>query len=361
VRAAGWQRESEGVRVLIVRLGAMGDVLHAMPAVTALREAFPRWHLGWAIEPRWAPLLRASTAAEPRTAQMPLVDYVHTAHARGWARAPLSPATWAEIARVRRELQDARYDLTIDLQGAVRSAWLGRMARARLVGEARPREAPARWLFAEGVSTHAAHVIEQAAEVAEGALDCTLPRPLPPPWLPRSIAAEQWAEEQAGGAAIALIHPGAGWGAKRWPPERYGRLARDLESRLGMRALVNAGPGEEEIARAVVEASAGAARIMATSLDQLIALTRRAALAVGGDTGPLHLASALGTPVVGIFGPTDPARNGPYGGAFRVLRHPESQRDHTRRSQPEAGLLTITEAEVLQMAEELLPAAGRTV
>jgi heptosyltransferase-1 len=361
VRAADSQREGEVRRVLIVRLGAMGDVLHAMPAVTALREAFPQWHLGWVIEPRWAPLLSAGESAEPGSAEMPLVDCVHRAHARGWARAPLRPATWAEIGRVRRELEHGGYDLTIDLQGAVRSAWMGRMARAPLVGEAHPREAPARWLFARCVGTHAAHVIEQAAEVVEGALHRTLPRPLPSPGLPRSAAAEQWAAEQAGEAAIALIHPGAGWGAKRWPPERYGRLARELATRLGTRALVNAGPGEESIARAVVEASDGAARIMATSLDQLIALTRRAALAIGGDTGPLHLASALGTPVVGIFGPTDPARNGPYGGAFRVLRHPESQRDHTRRSQPEAGLLTITEAEVLQMAEELLHEAGRTV
>ena len=119
--------------------------------------------------------------------------------------------------------------------------------------------------------------------------------------------------------------------------------------------MVNAGPGEEPLAATI--ASGGAVTLTAT-LPQLIALTRRIALCIGGDTGPLHLASALGRPVVGIYGPTDPSRNGPYGTRARVLRSPDSRRDHSRRSEPEPGLLTIAPDDVLRAADELLAEEG---
>jgi heptosyltransferase-1 len=118
--------------------------------------------------------------------------------------------------------------------------------------------------------------------------------------------------------------------------------------------VVNAAPEEIDLAKELVSASGGAAIAVEPSLVALIALMRRSSLTIAGDTGPLHLACTLGKPVVGIFGPTDPARNGPYGCDFRVLRHPESKRDHSRRSEPEAGLLTITPEAVLEAALELL-------
>jgi len=128
-------------------------------------------------------------------------------------------------------------------------------------------------------------------------------------------------------------------------------VARGLAER-GLRILVNAGPGEEALAEPI--ASGSAAVPVTATLPQLIALTRRIALCIGGDTGPLHLASALGRPVVGIYGPTDPSRNGPFGTRARVLRSPESRRDHSRRAAPEAGLLTIAPDDVLQAAADLL-------
>ena len=150
-----------------------------------------------------------------------------------------------------------------------------------------------------------------------------------------------------------LINPGAGWGAKRWPVERYAAVAQGLTER-GCHVLVNAGPGEEPLAEVIVQQTCGAATVIAGHLGHLIALTRRIALAIAGDTGPLHLACALGRPVVGIYGPTDPSRNGPYGTRFKVLRSPASRRDHTRHEAPEAGLLTIQPEEVLRAADELL-------
>jgi heptosyltransferase I len=346
------------LRVLVVRLGAMGDVLHAMPAVAALRVRMPECHIGWVIEPRWAALLEAH-GGNAGTATMPMVDRVHLANARGWARRPLAPGSWRAMRALREELRAERYDLAIDLQGAVRSALIGRACGAKLVGEAEPREMPARWLFERRVPTRGVHVIEQATEVVAEAVGLTLQPQLPP--LPVDAMAEaQVAEMLPDSAPLVLLHPGAGWGAKRWPAARYGAVAGALKAQ-GYAVAVNRAPGEEQLADEVVRASGGASFAVTTSMAELIAMTRRSVLAIGGDTGPVHLACALGKPVVGIYGPTDPRRNGPWGVPFRVLRHPESRRDHSRHSAPEAGLLTIEPEEVLVAACELLGTQGRSV
>ena len=341
-------QQNEQLRVLIVRLGAMGDILHALPAAAALRQAHPKWYLGWAVEPRWRALL------EDR-GQMPLVDRLHLVKAKDWARSPLRPETLREIAALRHSLRAERYDVCIDLQGAVRSALAGRLAGTpRMIGEDRPREWAARWLFGERIPTQGLHVIEQAVEVCEAVAGERLSPLLPS--LPVNREAELWANgvlSEAPHRPVVLLSPGAGWGAKRWPAERYGAVAADLHAR-GCMVLVNAGPQEQAIAAEVVRASAGVAQAPEFTLERLIALTRRVCLVIAGDTGPLHLACALGKPVVGIYGPTDPRRNGPFGVPFRVLRHPESKRDHSRHAEPEAGLLTITPEQVAEAAKELL-------
>jgi heptosyltransferase-1 len=152
---------------------------------------------------------------------------------------------------------------------------------------------------------------------------------------------------------FAILNPGAGWGAKQWPAERYGAIAKEL-AKDGIRSLVNFGPGEETLALAVEAASEGAARKISCSIAELIALTRRARLLIGGDTGPMHLAAALKVPVVGIFGPTDPARNGPYGTETVVLRSPESVTNHSRRAPRDEAMLSITPVMVSSAARELL-------
>jgi heptosyltransferase I len=366
-------------RLLIVRLGAMGDILHALPAVTALRLAHPDWQIGWVVEPRWQALLKpgtegprdqgtkgpsaargaeSSAGVSPRTTRdsaTPIVDRLHFAPSREWKRHPLSRNTRRAIGELRRELRAADYSAVLDLQGAIRSAVIARMSGcARRIGEAKPREWPAQWLFTERVVTHGAHVIEQDLELASSVAGDELS--IVAPLLPVDPEAEAWCTTwlsttfSEAARPIALITPGAGWGAKRWPPERYAAVAAGLAER-GLHVVVNAGPGEEPIAAAI--ATGGAVALTAT-LPQLIALTRRVALCIGGDTGPLHLASALGRPVVGIYGPTDPSRNGPYGTRARVLRSPESKRDHSRRDAPDPGLLTISPEDVLRAADELL-------
>lgn len=338
----------------MVRLGAMGDILHALPAVTALRITHPGWVIDWVVEPRWQSLLSAGQNAG-RGSNQPLVDHLHLAATKDWRKALLSGNTLHEIKALRTALRACEYDAVLDMQGAIRSAIVGKLAGCRrLIGEAEPRERAARWLFTERVLTRGTHVIEQDIELASAVAGDNL-TPVKP-WLAVDSAAEAWADQilpKATHEPAVLINPGAGWGAKRWPAERYAAVAQELISK-GLRVLVNAGPGEEPLAEKISQATGGAASPLNCSLSQLISLTRRVALVIAGDTGPLHLACALGRPVVGIYGPTDPGRNGPFGTRFKVLRSPQSRRDHTRHAAPEAGLLTIQPPDILQAAVQLL-------
>jgi heptosyltransferase I len=328
-----------------------------------LRKAHPAWRIDWAVEPRWRPLL----TSEPdnfqqdsvRSETRPIVDRIHLVPTKKWGRAPFRRETLAEIRALRADLRACEYDAVLDLQGSIRSAVVARLSGCRrVVGEAQPRETPAKWLFTERVETTGRHVIEQDIELA-GALAGDLLTAAAPA-LPVDAEAEEWCNQLPAlkdalwnNQPVVLLHPGGGWGAKRWPPDRYGALAEEFTRRGGV-VLVNAGPGEENIAGDVLAAANGHALVVSCSLPQLIALSKRVWMVIGGDTGPLHLACALGKPVVGIYGPTDPGRNGPYGTGFRVLRNPESRQDHTRRAQPEAGLLTISPRDVMAAAAELM-------
>jgi heptosyltransferase-1 len=173
---------------------------------------------------------------------------------------------------------------------------------------------------------------------------------------PRDPQAEKLIEQRLaehGISKFAILNPGAGWGAKRWPAERYGEVARKLAEQ-GVQSILNYGPGEEGLVRSAEVDSGGTAKAMTCTISELIALTRRARLFIGGDTGPLHLAAALRVPVVAIFGPTDPARNGPYGTRSIVLRSLESITSHARRSAADEGLLAIDSDAVLAAASNLL-------
>ncbi len=352
-RGASLRLGSLRMRILIVRLSAMGDVIHAMPAVAGLRRAFPDVELDWAIEERWASLVSAGETAAALSPEQPLANVVHRVHMRRWRKSPFSNSTMTELRALKQRLRAVQYDHVIDLQGAIRSALLARATGAKVIaGAAQPRELPARWFYNVKAHTPARHVVDQAAETVSAAVGKTISPESPP--FPTSPEAESWADRVlADVSQFALINPGAGWGAKCWPAERYSAVVRAL-GKHGVQSLVNAGPGELELARAVCRGNEDIARIVECSILQLIALTRRAALCVGGDTGPVHLASALGIPVTAIFGPTDPTRNGPYGGRYMVLRSPESKRDHTRYREPEAGLLTITVEQVSEAALSLL-------
>jgi heptosyltransferase-1 len=361
-------------KILVVRLSAMGDIIHTLPAVHALRDSFPNASIGWLIEERWAELLCAAGTPRrgARSPERPLVDWVHTVNLVGWRKSLFSLNTAEQIARVWNDVRSVGYEIALDLQGAIRSAVLARWSGAPVIyGSAQPREAPASIWYTRPVIPRGTHVIEQNLSIVEALVGNYLD--VPAGQLPEARQAQDRIAQKIPSTQFAIVNPGAGWGAKRWPAERYGQVARALAA-CGLLPVINYGPGEDNLARETEAASGGTAKPLRCSISELIALTRRAKLFIGGDTGPLHLAAALGVPVVAIFGPTDPARNGPYevstlrnskmpgqprSAAPRaplhvVLRNPASETSHARRTRPEEGMLEISADAVIHAARTLL-------
>ena len=347
--------ESKPERILLVRISAMGDVIHAIPAFATLRAAFPEASIGWVIEERWRPLLPAG------------VDMVHTVRTKSWRKQPFAISTWREIRDSRRQIKTAGYDLAVDVQGAIRSGVITWWTHApRRVGFAKPRESQAAMFYTEKIATTRRHIIEQNLELTAAITG--------EPYLvyrsaeiPVSSTAQAFLRRLEGSGILklgryAILNPGAGWGAKCWPTERYASVARALGEH-GLPSIVNYGPGEEEMAQAVEQQSNGAARKISCTLEELVGVTKHARLFVGGDTGPMHLAAHFGVPVVALFGPTDPARNGPYGTRSTVLRSADSKTSYSHTAETHEGLMGVSIDEVVSAAQKLLesetiPAGG---
>jgi lipopolysaccharide heptosyltransferase I len=290
-------------RILIVRLGSLGDVVHGLPVAAALRERWPQARLDWLVDRRNLDILRL----------VPVID-------RAVVLETPTPGGWLKVLR---ELRRARYDAAIDLQGLLKSAALARLSGARRVigfTSAHLRERTARWFYSEAIDPGSvAHVIHKNAALARalGVVDVPLRFPLRPTESPALSAVRGWLGE---GARFALINPGAAWPNKRWPHDRFGAASAFLRERLGLPSIVLWGPGEEPLARAVADTSSGTARVAPqTTIADLVELSRVASLMLSGDTGPLHIAAAAGTPIVSLFGPTDPQRNGPWAAEDEVL------------------------------------------
>jgi heptosyltransferase I len=344
-------------RLLIVRLSSMGDIIHTLPAASALRAALPDATIGWVVEERWAELLCAASEPRsgPRSPRRPEVDKVHIVDTKAWRSQPCSMQTWERVAAFISDLRAGRYEVTVDFQGAARSAFLARCSGAPTIyGFRQPRENVASMFYTRQILVAAQHIVQQNFTLAEAVLSKSLV--LGPVQLPCDDAAERkyeaWRQRESVHDFV-LLNPGAGWGAKQWPSERYGLVAR-LLSEDGFQCFINFGPGEEQLADAVVASSQGSAKAVSFSLAELISFTRRAKLFIGGDTGPMHLAAALAVPVVALFGPTDPARNGPFGTKSVVLRHISSRTSLSRQSAPDPGLQEITVHEVVTAARQLL-------
>jgi heptosyltransferase-1 len=349
--------DAKQLRVLVVRMSAMGDVIHGLPAIAALRAARPNWQVGWLVEQRWIELLCAdgTERLQPRSELKPLLDWVHVSDFKEWRKGLSSAATWRDMHGCMREVRAMKYAVALDLQGSIRSAMAARLSGAKTrIGSFHPREAPARRFYTKQVEVKGTHVVEHALELASAG--CGEDLNYEAPLFPQDSVTEAWADRfcaSIGFAPLAILNPGAGWGAKCWPVSSYGEVAKALADR-GMAVMVNYGPQEEELAEAVRQASEEAARPVKCSVSQLIALTRRASLFVGGDTGPMHLAAALGVPAVALYGPTRPDRNGPYATRSFVLRHSQSVDNSSHVNDPDAGLQSITSAEVIAAADSLL-------
>jgi lipopolysaccharide heptosyltransferase I len=317
--------DADAPRIALLKLSSLGDVIHALPVAATLRAARPRARLSWIVERREAAVLRGH----------PALDEVIVADTRGWRRARRPAdvqAALADAAALRRRLALARFDVALDLQGLLKSGVLAAATRApvRVGLAARWRREPLSALFSNRRVTppaSARHVVEQYLAllaplgITERRLEFALP--VTPA---AETAMEDWLATVGlkPQRRLVVLNPGAGRSDKRWPVEHFAALAQRLAHDAGAHALVTWGPGEEGAARAIA-AAAPVTLAPPTDLPALLALLRRASAMVAADTGPLHMAAALGTPCVGLYGPTAAARNGPYGAGHRALSSPDGR------------------------------------
>jgi len=312
------------VNIALVKLSSLGDVVHALPVAAALRARLPHARLSWIVERREAALLRGNG----------ILDAVVPVDTRGWRRA-LAPVDLARAGRglseLARDLRAARFDVALDLQGLLKSGLLTAATRAPLRIGFAPALCRERWsalLTNRHVTPPASarHVVEQYLALLEplGVRPAAIEFPLP-----RNAAAEARADAffvrsgvKPSDRLVALL-PGAGRADKRWPADRFAALGARLTAETGASVLVVWGPGEHDTAKAIVDSARGALLAPASSIEELVALLGRAAVVVGGDTGPLHLAAALGVACVGLYGPTAAERNGPWGQVRRALQSPD--------------------------------------
>ena len=333
------------MRVLIVRVGAMGDVLHALPAAMALRRARPGWTIDWVVDERWRTLLGEQDG--------PVVNRTYTVAIQSWKAKPFSLATLKALWAFRK--LRGQYDVVVDMQGTMRSALIAWIAGSgKVAGYADPRESFATTFYARKLTRRGTHVVQQGAALLGEAVGVEF-APAPDVALAREPWAEAWADHEAVlKRPLAVLAAGAGWAAKEWPIARFGELAVLLTTK-GYDVVVNAPRSDNPHSLGVVAASNGAARMVVCNVAGLTALLRRTDLFVGGDSGPTHLAAALAVPLVALFGPTLPERNGPWGpGIKRVLRTPGSLTSYKHSSEVHAGLQKLSVAAVMDAVNEVV-------
>ncbi|MDQ3907327.1 MAG: lipopolysaccharide heptosyltransferase I [Acidobacteriota bacterium] len=297
------------MRLLFVKLGSIGDVVHTLPALAAVRRALPDAEISWAVEGGAAEILRDN----------PLLESAIEVDTKALRRAPVSGETLSATRRQLRRLRASPFDLVLDFQGLLKSALIARLSGARrTVGFARPhlREPASRFLLSETFAVPPrSNVIRKNLALVAAALKIDVPDDADEFEFTIATNPEHAREAESvireTAAPFAILNPGGGWATKLWGAERYGQLADELLTRHGLRSLVTHGPGEAELAARVAASSRlNAARPVSLSLKGFYELARRAQVYVGGDTGPTHIAVAAGAPVVGIFGPTEWWRNG---------------------------------------------------
>jgi lipopolysaccharide heptosyltransferase I len=302
------------MRIVIVKLSSIGDVVHALPAAAALKRALPDARISWVVERRASAILKDS----------PAIDDLIEVDTRAWRSSLLRGATIADVrarlSHIRGPDPDADSDVAIDFQGLIKSGLVAKAtgARRRIGFETSElRERASRFFLTAQIETSKfEHVIDKNLALAGAVIDGASASPDGYEF-PIAVSAEdeRYIDEaiRNRGGSFAIVNPGGGWPTKLWPAAAYGQLADWLYVEHGLVSFITYGPGEESLVQAVAAgAKTGAARPFASTLKQFVALARRASLFVGGDTGPLHLAAASGTPIVGIYGPTSPERNGPF-------------------------------------------------
>src|SRR6185295_5857763 len=297
------------MRILIVKLGSIGDIVHTLPALAAIRKAMPDAEISWVVEHRAVEILRDN----------PILDRLIEVDTKALRRGLVSGETLRGPRQQLRQLRASAFELALDFQGLLKSASIARLSGARRVfgfTSSSLREPASRLLLSKSIPTSKnLHVIRKNLTLASGALKILVPESADDMEFPIATTADHKAEarnaELLTNGQFAILNPGGGWPTKLWSAERFGRLADELWSHHGLYSLVTYGPGEATSAETVLKSSqSGKARAVNLSLKGFYELAKRAQIYVGGDTGPTHLAIAAGAPIVGLFGPTEWWRNG---------------------------------------------------
>jgi len=297
------------MRILIVKLGSIGDVVHTLPTLAALRAAVPKAELSWVVERNSSEILKDN----------PLLDRLIEVDTKALRRGLMSGETLRAPRQQLRRLRASAFDVALDFQGLLKSATIARLSGARRVfgySRAGLREPASAILLSKRVSVPKnTHVIYKALALAKGALGIPVPTTAEDLVFPIRISPEDSAAAEAATTGtsghFAILNPGGGWPTKLWGPERFGALADALWSHFGLHSLVSYGPGEQELAETVRQASSsGKTRTTSLPLKAFYSLAKMSKVYVGGDTGPTHIAVAANTPIVGLFGPTEWWRNG---------------------------------------------------
>jgi heptosyltransferase-1 len=292
-------------RILIIKPSAIGDVVHALPVLNLLRKKWPGSHISWLVTPGCAGLLDGH----------PQLDEVIRFDRRRLGNSWRDLAAAVALHDLGRNLRSKKFDLVIDLQGLLRSGMLGfRTGAAVRVGSAGDREFG--WMF----QTHLApvdrtgHAVDRYLAVADYLGLGRLPVQFV---FPTDDADRAAAAPLLPAGPFAVLLPGTNWATKRWPVEKFAALVKPLRDRFGLATVVAGSAGDSQLAAVI----AGAGDLTGkTPLRQLVAVLEKASLVIANDTGPMHIAAALGRPLVAVYGPTDPAQTGPYGRADSVVR-----------------------------------------
>jgi lipopolysaccharide heptosyltransferase I len=292
------------MRILIVKLGSIGDIVHTLPALAALRMAMPQAEISWVVERRSSEILKDN----------PLLDRLIEVDTKALRRGLMSGETLRAPRQQLRRLRASAFDIALDFQGLLKSASIARLSGARRVfgySRAGLREPASALLLSKRVAVpRNIHVIHKSLLLLQGALGVPEPEELSFP-INISPADEREARDTAAGERYAILNPGGGWPTKLWSVDRFGKLADRLWSSYGISSLVTYGPGELALAEGIRQSSTtGKARPVSLSLKGFYSLACSASVYVGGDTGPTHIAVAAGAPIVGLFGPTEWWRNG---------------------------------------------------
>jgi heptosyltransferase I len=295
-------------RILVIRLSSIGDILHTLPALQDLRRSFPAARLDWLVERRMSFLLSAFQG----------IDGIHVVDTSKLKRQPWDPMAWRESAKLVKELRSIRYDVCIDFQGLLKTAFIGFLSGARVrlgFGRELVRERPAHWMYHQRLPETCGNchitvrnrlLAYQAGARPADDLPAILSRPVDEEFIESRLKTGRI-------ESFIVINPGAGWPTKRWPPDRYGALAARILKDLSIPVIVTTGPGEVGLFEAMArECPVSGLTHLSVDFLKLIPLFRKATAVISGDTGPYHLACAMKVPTVGIFGSTAPERNGPW-------------------------------------------------